>query len=178
MSIHSGTSSEIPTALRFHPSDTTFVEAFDSMSPLAFADVLDRVRQIVAKTVSSAPAPAALQPPAQARPSGGLSPTALRRVRAYVEDHIAERFDMDVLADIAGLSTCHFSRAFKQSLGLPPYNYVVKRRVATAAELIEQTDRPLVDVAQSVGFSDQSHFTRSFVRIVGETPRAFRRRNR
>jgi AraC-like DNA-binding protein len=115
---------------------------------------------------------------AAARPRGGLPPGALRRVRDHVEAHLSEKIELRDLAAIAGLSACHFSRAFKQSMGKPPHRYLMTRRIAAAAELIEKTDQTMTEISLEVGFSDQSHFTRVFLGMTGETPRAFRRRHR
>jgi AraC-like DNA-binding protein len=109
---------------------------------------------------------------------GGLAPGALRRVREYIQNNMAERIELDDLAAIAGLSICHFSRAFKQSMGLPPHRYVVERRIEAAARSISDTQRPLAEIALEVGFADQSHFTRVFARVMGATPREYRRRHR
>jgi len=111
-------------------------------------------------------------------PRGGLAPAALRRVKAYLEQQLAGKIELGDLATIAGLSACHFSRAFKESTGLPPHRYLMMRRVAIAAELIASTERTLTEIAQAVGFVDQSHFTRVFSHIVGEAPRTWRRRHR
>jgi AraC-like DNA-binding protein len=110
--------------------------------------------------------------PSSAR--GGLAPGALRRVHAHIHSRLSQRIELSELADIAGLSGCHFSRAFKQSLGVPPHRYLMQRRIEAAAELIEQTDRPMSEIALEVGFSDQSHFTRMFSRHFLQTPRQFR----
>jgi AraC-like DNA-binding protein len=112
------------------------------------------------------------------RPSGGLAPGGLRRVREHVEAHLSERIRLSELAAIAGLSDCHFSRAFKQSVGVPPHRYIMTRRVAAAARLMQDSDRPLIEISHAVGFFDQSHFTRVFVDLMGETPRGFRWRHR
>jgi AraC-like DNA-binding protein len=109
---------------------------------------------------------------------GGLTPGALRRVVEHIEANLGERIDICELAGFAGLSECHFSRAFRQSLGMPPHRYVVSRRVAVGAALIEQTERSMTDVALSIGFSDHSHFTRTFGRLTGKTPSAYRRSRR
>jgi transcriptional regulator GlxA family with amidase domain len=109
---------------------------------------------------------------------GGLPPGALRRVRDFVTRRLAEKIELSQLADIAGLSVCHFSRAFKQSMGLPPHRYLMRERVAAAARLIRATDRPLVEISLEVGFSDQSHFTRCFSDVMGDTPRDYRRKYR
>ena len=102
----------------------------------------------------------------------------LRRIREHIERELAHKISLGELANIAGLSPGHFSRAFKQSVGMPPHRYVLRRRIATAADAIRNTDRSLAEVALSVGFSDQSHFTRVFARELGETPSAFRRKYR
>jgi AraC-like DNA-binding protein len=109
---------------------------------------------------------------------GGMAPGALRRVREFIEKNIAAKISLEDLADVAGLSTGHFSRAFRQSVGMPPHRYLHQRRIQIAAQLIRDTCRPLSEIAFSVGFSDQSHFTRAFVGILGATPAVFRRRHR
>ena len=113
-----------------------------------------------------------------AKPTGGLAPGAIRRVKEHIEQHLSERIELMELARLAGLSECHFSRAFKQSIGLPPHRYLMTRRITAAADLVSKTDRALSEIALEVGFCDQSHFTRLFSTMVGETPRAFRQRHR
>lgn len=132
--------------------------------------LLGVVRKVLVK------ARAAPEPADAAR--GGMAFGRLRRTREHIERELANKISLDELADIAGLSPGHFSRAFKQSVGMPPHRYVLRRRIATAADAIRHTDRPLAEVALSVGFSDQSHFTRVFARELGETPSAFRRKYR
>jgi AraC-like DNA-binding protein len=111
-------------------------------------------------------------------PRGGLSPGALRRVREYIAAHIQENLDTRTLASHAGLSTYHFSRAFKASVGMPPHRYLLEQRVRKAAELIERSEQLLVNIALAVGFADQSHFSRTFHALVGLTPCQFRRAHR
>lgn len=119
-----------------------------------------------------------LATPAAPTCRGGLPPGALRRVREFVAQRLAEKIELSQLADIAGYSVCHFSRAFKQSMGVPPHRYLMRERVGAAARLIQRTDRPLVEISLEVGFSDQSHFTRCFSDVMGATPRDYRRRHR
>jgi AraC-like DNA-binding protein len=111
-------------------------------------------------------------------PRGGLSPGALRRVREYIAAHIQENLDTRTLASHAGLSTYHFSRAFKASVGMPPHRYLLEQRVRKAAELIERSEQLLVNIALAVGFADQAHFSRTFHTLVGLTPCQFRRAHR
>lgn len=109
---------------------------------------------------------------------GGLALRALRQVCEYVEGRLADRITDRELATVAGLSDSHFSRAFKESVGMAPHRYVSWRRIEVAARMIADTQRPLSEISLAVGFSDQSHFTRMFRRLTGETPGAFRRRQR
>jgi len=109
---------------------------------------------------------------------GGLAPAALRRVRAHIDAHLSRQLQIDELAAIAHLSQGHFTRAFRQSLGIAPCGYIKLRRVAVASERIRGADLPLGQIALETGFADQSHFTRSFANQMGETPSEFRRRHR
>jgi AraC-like DNA-binding protein len=109
---------------------------------------------------------------------GGLAPTALRRVLAHIDAHLGEHIELRELARHAGVSSCHFSRAFRQSMGESPHRHLVKRRIDVAMTALRDTDQALGDIGLAVGFSDQSHFTRVFRAVAGETPYAFRRRHR
>jgi AraC-like DNA-binding protein len=113
-----------------------------------------------------------LPPAPQAR--GGLSPTAMRRVREYVEVHLGESIDLAMLAGVAGLSVNHFARQFKQSAGVPPHVYLTQKRVERAQEMLVQTDLALAEIAFAVGFFDQGHLARHFRYMLGTTPREFR----
>jgi AraC-like DNA-binding protein len=81
------------------------------------------------------------------RPTGGLAPGAQRRVRQYVENSFAQKIDLSRLAGIAGLSTSYFSRAFKQSFGMPPHRYVMIRRLAAGAVRYSSRDGTTSTVA-------------------------------
>src|SRR5262245_49901799 len=105
---------------------------------------------------------------------GGLPPRALRRVRDFIETHLEENISIQTLADVAGLSMCHFARAFKQSEGVTPHDFLVQRRVLRAQELLAGTDLPLSQIAVAVGFADQSHCARRFREHVGLTPSRYR----
>jgi AraC-like DNA-binding protein/PAS domain-containing protein len=111
-------------------------------------------------------------PAPQAR--GGLPPSALRRVREYVDSHLSERVDLAALAAIAGLSVFHFAREFKQSAGVTPHSYLVQKRVERAQAMLARTDLSLSEIALAAGFSDQSHLARHFQQMLGTTPGEFR----
>jgi AraC family transcriptional regulator len=104
----------------------------------------------------------------------GFSPERLQRVRDYIEAHLDEDLSLTVLGDIACLSPYHFSRSFKQAVGVGPRRYVMRRRIERAKTLLRRTDQPLSWVAQEAGFYDQSHLTTEFRREIGVTPARFR----
>jgi AraC-like DNA-binding protein len=113
-------------------------------------------------------------PSATPQAHGGLSPSAMRRVREYVEVHLGENIDLSMLAGVAGLSMHHFARQFKQSAGVTPHVYLTQKRVERAQEMLVRTDIPLAQIAFAVGFFDQGHLARHFRHMLGTTPREFR----
>ncbi|HEU4594686.1 MAG TPA: AraC family transcriptional regulator [Pyrinomonadaceae bacterium] len=98
----------------------------------------------------------------------------LRRVTEYINDNLTENLTLAELATVAGMNPHSFSRAFKQSTGVPPHRYVSNCRVERAKALLADDELPLVEVGLSVGFQTQSHFTTLFHRLTGLTPKAFR----
>ncbi len=109
---------------------------------------------------------------------GGLPAWQTRRVFAHVEANLCGRIPIRDLARLLDLSPSHFCRAFKSTLGVSPRDYVLRRRIDVAQGLMLTTSEPLSSIAASCGMCDQQHFTRSFHRIVGETPYAWRRTRR
>jgi AraC-like DNA-binding protein len=107
----------------------------------------------------------------EARPEAvsGYNHDAIRRARAYLQEHFNEPVSLDELSAIAGLSPYHLVRSFTRRFGLPPHAYQIHIRVErTRAPLA--AGAPLAEVASSAGFADQSHFTRHFRRIMNTTP--------
>jgi AraC-like DNA-binding protein len=109
---------------------------------------------------------------------GGLAPARANRVCEYIDSHLQENIALEVLAGIAQLSVHHFARAFRQTLGVPPHNYIVQRRVEHAQQMLRNTDLPLSEIAIVAGFTDQSHLARHFRTITGVSPSLARHRFR
>ena len=109
---------------------------------------------------------------------GGLPAWQTRRVFAHVEANLCRRIPIRDLARLLDLSPSHFCRAFKSTIGVSPRDYVLRRRIDVAQGLMLTTSEPLSSIAVRCGMCDQQHFTRSFHRIVGETPYAWRRTRR
>lgn len=97
----------------------------------------------------------------------------IERVCAFMEQHYAERIYLDQLCLCAGLSKSALLRAFARSKGVTPYSYLENIRVGKAKKLLEQGVPP-VETALRTGFSDQSHFTHYFNRLIGLTPGCYR----
>jgi AraC family transcriptional regulator len=114
--------------------------------------------------------------PAGHPPRGGrLSTRVVRRVEEFIEADLAEDVSLHDLAAVAGLPLDAFARRFKATTGQTPYAYVLERRLIRAESLLADCDRPLGEIALAIGFSSQSHFTATFRRMRGATPRAWRR---
>ncbi|MBV7485010.1 AraC family transcriptional regulator [Bordetella sp. BOR01] len=105
---------------------------------------------------------------------GGLAPVVRRRVRDYIDAHLAEPLTLDVLAGVAALSTYHFARMFHASFGEPPHAWVLGRRLAQARTLLASTADDLAAVAQACGFGNASHLSRAFLQAAGVTPGQYR----
>ena len=115
---------------------------------------------------------------ASAPARGGLAPWQVLRVKTHVEAHLDSTLRTRDLAAMARLSTGHFCRAFKRSLGVAPIAYIAGRRVASAQKLMLATNEPLSQIALACGFYDQAHLTRLFRRHAGTTPHNWRRHHR
>ena len=79
------------------------------------------------------------------------------------------------MAELAQLSPYHFSRAFKQTFGVPPHQYLTSRRIERAKSLLAQRKLSVTEIGLDVGFSETSSFTSAFRKVTGETPTDYRR---
>jgi AraC family transcriptional regulator len=106
---------------------------------------------------------------------GGLTARQIKRVMEFIDALIPTEITISDLAALTGLSHYHFIRAFKHTVGLTPYQYLLSERVRRARALLSKPDLSLGDVARAVGFSDASQLNRVFRKFAGVTPTAFRR---
>jgi AraC family transcriptional regulator len=98
----------------------------------------------------------------------------LRQLKDYIEDNLAEELAIATLAALIPMSQFHFARAFKAAIGESPHRYITQRRIERAKMLLSMTRLSGAEIAYQIGFSNQSHFTAQFRKIVGMTPKQFR----
>ena len=110
--------------------------------------------------------------------NGRLGSAVLRQIAEYVDAQLSRRISLSELAAFADMPVFRFSRAFKRSTGFAPYQYILRRRVRRAEQLLAETDTPISGIAFATGFSSQSHLTTAFTRFAGQPPNAYRRSSR
>jgi AraC family transcriptional regulator len=118
----------------------------------------------------------------------GASPTAVRlsglderrvtQALEYIERHSTENLDLNALAAVAGMSKYHFLRTFRRAVGMTPYQFLLSVRMRSAAGLLLASSAPVSSIAYEVGFGDLSTFNGRFRAHFGESPTAFRARER
>jgi AraC family transcriptional regulator len=103
-----------------------------------------------------------------------LSRWRLKRAIDYFEAQIGKPVSLAAVAASAGLTRMHFAAQFRAATGLSPHEYLLRLRIERAQGMLAETGMSLVDIALSVGFQTQSHFTSVFKRYAGQPPRAWR----
>lgn len=106
--------------------------------------------------------------------TSGLSSSKLRQAIAYIHDHLDQDISLTAIATHLNMSPYHFSRWFKQSMGTPPYQYVIQQRIERAKGLLQRKDLSLANIALQCGFNSQSHLIRHFKQQIGVTPKQYR----
>jgi AraC family transcriptional regulator len=105
----------------------------------------------------------------------GLAPWQGRRAAEMMRENLDGNVRLSELARECVLSVSHFARAFRKSLGVSPYRWLLERRIDHAKALLVTGDLPIANIALQSGFSDQTAFTRAFGRIVGQSPGRWKR---
>jgi AraC family transcriptional regulator len=100
-----------------------------------------------------------------------------KRIARHIDENLDQALPLGELAGVVGLSTSHFSRAFKGTFGQPPHAFIIGRRVSRACGEMLEGHEPLSQIALSCGFADQAHLARIFRRQMGSAPSAWRRDN-
>ncbi|MEG4393445.1 helix-turn-helix transcriptional regulator [Microcoleus sp. BROC3] len=104
----------------------------------------------------------------------GLDPVKLQIVINYINDYLNRDLHIAELAKLVQISPYYFSRLFKKSIGVTPHQYVTQCRIEKAKQLLKRQDLSIIYISQQVGFHDQSHFSKTFCKLVGLTPKKYR----
>ncbi len=108
-------------------------------------------------------------------PRGGLADWQVKRVTAYIREHLEQDIGLDELAGLVNLSRFHFCTAFRKATGHTPYAWLVRQRIVEAQRLLTIPDLPVTEVALAVGYQTPSAFTAAFRKVTGDTPSDYRR---
>lgn len=112
------------------------------------------------------------------RPTAALTRRELDRIAALVQGDLQEHWSVRQLADTVGLSPFHFCRSFKAASGESPHAYVTRLRMEEAMRLLRSTSHPVFEIALDTGYATAAHFTQTFRRFWGITPREARKNHR
>ena len=115
---------------------------------------------------------------ARAPDSGHLGTAQARMVLEFIRENLHRDISLSDLAVVSGLSRFHFTRAFKRTTGSSPYQFILSARVDRAKSSLTNSNVSMLEIAQSLGFGSQGHFSAAFRKLVGVTPSQFRRGHR
>jgi AraC family transcriptional regulator len=105
---------------------------------------------------------------------GGLSRAKLRQVTEFIQDNLSGNLTVADMANLVQMGPCHFARAFKESTNMPPHQFVLRRRIERALQMLKETQVNLASVAYELGFSSQGHFSTVFRKAAGVSPSEYR----
>jgi AraC family transcriptional regulator len=108
--------------------------------------------------------------------ANGLPQSQLERVIEYMKVNLTQDLSILDLATLISMSESHFSRSFKQSVGIAPHQYLMQQRVERAKQLLERQVGSISDIALDCGFANQTHLTKIFRKMTGVTPKAYQKR--
>ena len=106
---------------------------------------------------------------------GGLSPYSLKQLLEWIDQHIQQSLTLSDLAEQTQLSEYHFAHMFKQSMHMPPHQYVMQRRLELAHQALQHTSANMTDISEQYGFSSSSHFSHRFKKHFGYSPSQMRK---
>lgn len=108
-------------------------------------------------------------------PSAGLTSLQLRKAIAYIDDRLDQSLSVSDVASQLNMSQFHFTRMFRQAMGVPPHKFCVLRRVERAKELLGTEGLTVAEVAERTGFGSATQLSRTFRKVLGVSPTSYRR---
>ncbi|TLS49051.1 response regulator [Paenibacillus antri] len=104
----------------------------------------------------------------------GKAKDPIEEAKKFVELHLSRDFSLEEVADMLGLNASYFSQLFKQSTGETFASYRIRRRMERAKRLLAEPRHRITDISYEVGYADHPHFTKTFKKMTGDTPKQFR----
>ncbi len=157
--------------MSFHAAQSAAAAAIPAQ---AHAELNAEVRRLGLLAPHPGPEERAMPAPKAVRAQSGLVAWRLKRVLSFMEEHYWQPVTLAEMARVAGLSRMHFAAQFRIATGAKPHEYLLRLRVERAQKLMMESDEPLAQVAFSVGFQTQAHFTTVFRRFAATTPHRWR----
>ncbi|HEA30919.1 MAG TPA: AraC family transcriptional regulator [Leeuwenhoekiella sp.] len=104
-----------------------------------------------------------------------LNFSSINQINGYIENHIYEKFCLNELSKMANINKFGFVKKFKSSTGMTPMNYILMRKIFSCKKLITQ-DSELTEIAYQYNFTDMAHFSKTFKRYIGLSPKKYQKR--
>ncbi|MBR3268142.1 MAG: helix-turn-helix transcriptional regulator [Oscillospiraceae bacterium] len=108
--------------------------------------------------------------------SGKKYTKTMLSVLDYISDHLHERILIDDLAESVSRTAPYLSRMFRKEMGIPLSEYIIRKKIEAAANMLQFSDFTALDISNYLGFSSQSYFIKLFRRQIGLTPKEYRNR--
>ncbi|HMG33263.1 MAG TPA: AraC family transcriptional regulator [Blastocatellia bacterium] len=109
------------------------------------------------------------------RYDGRFSDRRLREVLSFIEDNMNQDVSLTAIAQVAGISVSHLKTLFRESMGVPVHQYLIRRRLERAKTLIGEGKLSINQIALETGFTHQSHLARHMKRVLGVSPKTLRK---
>jgi len=103
-----------------------------------------------------------------------IGPSEMKTIDSYIDENISLSITIEDLANELNISKFHFLNEFKKYNGITPYQHILNTRIEKARSLLSQSEMKITEIAHTLGFSDSSHFSRTFKKATGQSPKVFR----
>ena len=100
---------------------------------------------------------------------------SFQQSKNYIDQHFTENINIETLSNISHMSISGFAHQFKKFLGMAPLQYIIRRRIGLAQNLLIYTDKSITDISMEIGYDNISHFNNQFKKFVGTSPQNYRK---
>ena len=103
----------------------------------------------------------------------GLNFDSFSKINDYIENHIYDKIQLNELSKIANINKFGFAKKFKASTGMTPMNYILMRKIFSSKKAINSSSE-LTEIAYQYNFTDMAHFSKTFKRFIGISPKKYK----